>query len=182
MFVDEVVELVLPPFPPLPKLSARTAVPGTRSYGSVEAATRAASRSAMLARAKTMPPRARVDLTSPPSPTRAWKWVRKGGIWSKKERANPAGFYSKALQLALASRLINQSRTANGGQDGGVPLRLSARTAGGGAGSPAPALASHLDRRRRALDLSARLGCDHERPRREALQPPEQFLRAALGS
>ena len=66
----------------------------------------------MLARAKTMPPRARVDLTSPPFPTRAWKFVRKGGIWSKKERAKPAGFYSKALQLALASRLINQSRTA----------------------------------------------------------------------
>src|SRR5919204_6471301 len=34
MFVDEVVELVLPPFPPLEKLSASTAVPGTRSKGS----------------------------------------------------------------------------------------------------------------------------------------------------
>src|SRR5439155_22550216 len=148
MFVDEVVELVLPPFPPLPKLSARTAVPGTRSYGSVEAATPVASRSAMLARAKTMPPRARVDLTSPPSPTRAGKFVRKAGIWSKKEGAKPAGFYSKALQLALASRLINQSRTANGGQDGGVRAlqRRGVRTAGGGAESPAPALASHLDR------------------------------------
>jgi len=37
MFVDEVVELVLPPFPPLEKLSASTAVPGTRSKGSVDA-------------------------------------------------------------------------------------------------------------------------------------------------
>ena len=37
MFVDEVVELVLPPFPPLPKLSASTAVPGTRSKGSLAA-------------------------------------------------------------------------------------------------------------------------------------------------
>src|SRR5919204_3950333 len=37
MFVDEVVELVLPPFPPLEKLSASTAVPGTRSKGSLAA-------------------------------------------------------------------------------------------------------------------------------------------------
>src|SRR5438270_2522818 len=37
MFVDEVVELVLPPLPPLPKLSASTAVPGTRSKGSLAA-------------------------------------------------------------------------------------------------------------------------------------------------
>src|SRR5919206_1792607 len=37
MFVDEVVELVLPPFPPLEKLSASTAVPGTRSNGSLAA-------------------------------------------------------------------------------------------------------------------------------------------------
>src|SRR5437763_5792036 len=45
MVVDEVVELVLPPFPPLPKLSASTAVPGTRSKGSVDApATAAVSR------------------------------------------------------------------------------------------------------------------------------------------
>src|SRR5439155_14729365 len=66
MLVDEVVELVLPPFPPVPKLSARTAVPGTRSYGSVAAATPVASKSAMLTRPKTMPPRTRVDLTSPP--------------------------------------------------------------------------------------------------------------------
>src|SRR5438105_4154526 len=35
MLVDEEVELVLPPFPPPPKLSASTTVPGTRSKGSV---------------------------------------------------------------------------------------------------------------------------------------------------
>src|SRR5438046_6286093 len=102
MFVDEVVELVLPPFPPLPKLSARTAVPGTRSYGSVEAATPVASRSAMLARAKTMPPRARVDLTfSPLSHARA-EVVHKRRIWSKKERVKPAATYLKKLQSAIS--------------------------------------------------------------------------------
>src|SRR5918912_4289902 len=37
MFVEEVVELVWPRFPPLEKLSAKTAVPGTRSKGSLAA-------------------------------------------------------------------------------------------------------------------------------------------------
>src|SRR4051812_3796342 len=89
MLVEDVVELVLPPFPPLPKLSARTAVPGTRSYGSVEATTPVASRSAMLARAKTMPPRAGVDLTSPPFPTHAWKSSVKEVYGEKKSGLNP---------------------------------------------------------------------------------------------
>src|SRR5438093_957229 len=61
MFVDEVVELVLPPLPPLEKLSARTAVPGTRSNGSLAAPAVAVVTSAIASRPRTSVDRPRID-------------------------------------------------------------------------------------------------------------------------
>src|SRR4051794_22935333 len=61
MLVDDVVELVFPPLPPPPKLSARTAVPGTRSNGSLAPAAVTAKTKTSANSAATTPPRFRMN-------------------------------------------------------------------------------------------------------------------------
>src|SRR5437879_3711146 len=81
MFVEDVVELVFPPFPPPPKLSARTAVPGTRSNGSVLAPAVVAVASASAIRPRAKPARPQIDrcMLFPPG--------RRSLAWNAREAA-----------------------------------------------------------------------------------------------